>query len=136
MLSFDPDTQKHKIKYETDGKEELLDLDDETIMLLDDKVDSHRGLNRKKRNEEGWDQVEALGVAEQRLTNLVISLDKIRHRLYSRMSENGAQWSPVKNPKPIHKEDNIKGLGAKKSLLLKNNLNDEAVHQNHLFVHS
>merc|ERR1711865_347267 len=53
----------------------------------------------EKGNEEDancWDQVEANGVGEQRLTNLVISLDKIRHRLYTRMNEGSTRWSPKK----------------------------------------
>ena len=107
VLSFDPDLGKHKIKYEADGKEEMLDLDEETIMLLDDlnSAGKHKGAGSgSKHSEEGWDQVEASGVAEQRLTNLVISLDKIRHRLYSRMSEGKGRWSPVKGSGPEHVE--------------------------------
>eukprot|EP00946_MAST-07B_sp_MAST-7B-sp1_P003777 g3777.t1 len=123
VLSFDPDLGKHKIKYEADGKEEMLDLDEETIMLLDDSSSAgkHKGAaSGSKYSEEGWDQVEASGVAEQRLTNLVISLDKIRHRLYSRMSEGKGQWSPVKGPRPEHAEtlSLTESANAQRSLVL------------------
>ena len=103
------------VKYELDGRLEPLDLDEETIFMCDpDPAEIASTLERQSgkkksgskggKEEEGWDQVEANGVSEQRLTNLVISLDKIRHRMYTRMNEGNTRWSPMKAKKKMENE--------------------------------
>ena len=48
-----------------------------------------RSETRQDNDTQPWDEVQAQGVLEQRITNLVITLNKVEHKLRSRINEKG-----------------------------------------------
>ena len=48
-----------------------------------------RSETRQDNDTQPWDEVQAQGVLEQRITNLVITLNKVEHKLRSRINKKG-----------------------------------------------